>query len=116
MTLTMTNKYINLEYLDTMTGGDDDMKREMLSMLIVEIPDEMAKMQAATAAADWEEVFQISHKFKTTLSFIGNEETIVTNKTVEHCSRHRVDVAEIAAMVAQLAEKMPLIVDELKNA
>jgi HPt (histidine-containing phosphotransfer) domain-containing protein len=116
MTVIMTNKYINLEYLDTMTGGDDDMKREMLSMLIVEIPDEMAKMQAATKAADWEEVFQISHKFKTTLSFIGNEDSITTNKTVEYCSRHRVDVTEIPAMVAQIAETIPHILSELENA
>jgi HPt (histidine-containing phosphotransfer) domain-containing protein len=111
----MTYKHINLDYLDTMTGGDEEMKGEMLSMLILEIPDEMAKMEAATAAADWEEVFQISHKFKTTLSFIGNEEMITTNKTVEYCSRHRVDVAEITAMVGQLSAKMPLILDELKQ-
>jgi HPt (histidine-containing phosphotransfer) domain-containing protein len=111
----MTYKHINLDYLDTMTGGDEEMKGEMLSMLIIEIPDEMAKMEAATAAADWEEVFQISHKFKTTLSFIGNEEMITTNKTVEYCSRHRIDVAEITSMVSQLSAKMPLILDELKK-
>jgi HPt (histidine-containing phosphotransfer) domain-containing protein len=116
MTVTMTYNHINLEYLDTMTGGDEEMKNEMLSMLIIEIPDEMGKMEAATKAADWEEVFQISHKFKTTLSFIGNEEMITTNKTVEYCSRHRVDVTEIPAMVAQLAEKMPLVLEELKQA
>jgi HPt (histidine-containing phosphotransfer) domain-containing protein len=110
----MTYKYINLDYLDTMTGGDDDMKREMLSMLITEIPDEMAKLQAATTAADWEEVFQISHKFKTTLSFIGNEDLVNTNKTVEHCSRHRIDVDEIPPMVAQIAEKIPFVMAELK--
>jgi HPt (histidine-containing phosphotransfer) domain-containing protein len=98
-----------------MTGGDDEMKGEMLSMLIIEIPDEMAKMQAATKAADWEEVFQISHKFKTTLSFIGNEDMMTTNKTVEYCSRHRVDVTEIAQMVAQLAEKTPLVLNELRS-
>lgn len=110
----MTYNYINLEYLDTMTGGDEEMKSEMLSMLIVEIPDELAKLQAATAAADWEEVFQISHKFKTTLSFIGNEDLVNTNKTVEHCSRHRIDVEEIPPMVAQIAEKIPFVMAELQ--
>ena len=112
----MTYNYINLDYLDTMTGGDEEMKSEMLSMLIVEIPDEMAKLQAATAASDWEEVFQISHKFKTTLSFIGNEDLVNTNKTVEHCSRHRIDVTEIPAMVAEIAEKIPFVMTELKAA
>ena len=112
----MTYNYINLDYLDTMTGGDDEMKREMLSMLIVEIPDEMVKLQAATAASDWEEVFQISHKFKTTLSFIGNNDLVNSNKTVEHCSRHRIDVTEIPAMVAEIAEKIPFVMAELEAA
>ena len=112
----MTYNYINLDYLDTMTGGDEEMKSEMLSMLIVEIPDELAKLQAATAASDWEEVFQISHKFKTTLSFIGNEDLVNTNKTVEHCSRHRIDVAEIPAMIAEITEKIPFVMAELEAA
>ena len=111
----MTYNYINLDYLDTMTGGDDEMKSEMLSMLIAEIPDEMDKLTAATAASDWEEVFQISHKFKTTLSFIGNEDLVNTNKTVEHCSRHRIDVEEIPPMVAQLAAKIPFVMAELRS-
>jgi HPt (histidine-containing phosphotransfer) domain-containing protein len=98
-----------------MTGGDEEMKSEMLAMLIAEIPDEMAKLTAATAASDWEEVFQISHKFKTTLSFIGNQDLVNTNKTVEHCSRHRIDVEEIPPMVAQLAEKIPFVMAELRE-
>ena len=114
--MTMAYSYINLDYLDTMTGDDEGMKSEMLSMLIAEIPDEMAKLEAATAASDWEEVFQISHKFKTTLSFIGNEDLINSNKTVELCSRQRIDVAEIPAMVAEIVEKIPFVMAELQTA
>ena len=109
----MTYKYINFEYLDTMTGGDEEMKQEMLKMLIAEIPQEVDLMEKAAAASDWEEVFQISHKFKTTLSFIGSEELIAINKTVEHCSRHGIDVAEIPPMIAQIVEKIPFVMQEL---
>ena len=116
MILTMTYKYINFEYLDTMTGGDAEMKHEMLKMLIAEIPQEVDLMEKAAAASDWEEVFQVSHKFKTTLSFIGSEELIAINKTVEQCSRLLIDVEEIPPMVAQIAEKTPLVMKELTTA
>ena len=73
----------------------------------------MCSSDLAAAASDWEEVFQVSHKFKTTLSFIGSEELIAINKTVEHCSRHRIDVEEIPPMIAQIVEKTPFIMKEL---
>ena len=111
----MTYNYINFDYLDTMTGGDEDMKQEMLGMLIAEIPDEVAKMQTATAAADWHEVFQISHKFKTTLSFIGNPELISLTKTIEYCARHHVDLTELPPMVEQIAKLSKPVMAELQQ-
>lgn len=116
MSTTTTFRHINLEYLDTMTGGDAETMHQMLDMLIEEIPTELDKMQAALEAKDWEEVFQISHKFKMTLAFIGNEPMIAINKTIEHCTRHKVDLHEVAIMVEQLVFLGAPSVEELKVA
>jgi HPt (histidine-containing phosphotransfer) domain-containing protein len=113
---TTTFQYINLDYLDTMTGGDADTMQEMLVMLIKEIPTELTKMQNAVLAKDWEEVFQISHKLKMTLAFIGQEKMITINKTIEHCTRHKVDLHEVSIMVEQLAFLSNPSVEELKIA
>jgi HPt (histidine-containing phosphotransfer) domain-containing protein len=111
---TMTFKFINLDYLDTMTGGDDSMRDEMLGMLKAEIPDELGKMTESAAASDWEEVFQISHKFKTTLSFIGYDKMIALNKTVEYCTRNKVDLHEIPQMIQSLVKMSKNVMEELK--
>ena len=62
-----TFRHINLEYLETMTDGDADMMQTMLEMLIAEIPEEMDNMKQCAEKEDWNEIFQISHKMKTTL-------------------------------------------------
>jgi HPt (histidine-containing phosphotransfer) domain-containing protein len=111
----MAYQHINLDYLDTMTGGDEDTMQQMLEMLIEEIPTEITKMRASVAEKDWEEVFQISHKLKTTLAFIGNEDMISLNKTIEHCSRHGVDIHEVPSMVEQLHTLSNPVVEELKT-
>jgi HPt (histidine-containing phosphotransfer) domain-containing protein len=98
-----TFQYINLDYLEQMSDGDAEMMQTMIEMLLVEIPEEIAKMQNCTSTNDWDELFQISHKMKTTLAFIGNEEMISINRTIEHCSRHKVDLQELPKMVEQLA-------------
>ena len=116
MGTTICFQTINLEYLETMTGGDAEMMNQMIHMLIDEIPVEVVKMQACVAPKDWEEIFQISHKLKTTLAFIGNEEINSLNKTIEHCSRNRVDIEEIPPMIEQLSELSKPIVAELKTA
>ena len=111
----MTHQLINLDYLNSMTDGDAEMKQEMLGMLTAEIPEEIGKLQDAAAAEDWEEVFQISHKLKTTLAFVGNEDMTTLNKTIEHCARHTVDTAELPPMVAQLTAMSLLVVEELQS-
>lgn len=110
-----TLSYVQLDYLETMTDGDADMMQTMLDMLIEEIPDEIRKMNESLAQKDWEELFQISHKMKTTLSFIGNETMININKTLEHCSRYEESLAELPALVQQLDELSVKVVEELQT-
>ena len=116
MSTTTLFQHINFEYLETMTDKDADMMNQMIEMLIDEIPTEIIKMQESVALKDWEEVFQISHKLKTTLAFIGNNDITSLNKTIEHCSRYQVEIKEIPPMVKQLSELSEPIMKEQKTA
>ena len=116
MSTTISYQHINLEYLETMTGGDAEMMNQMLTMLIDEIPTEIIKMQESVVLKDWEEIFQLSHKLKTTLAFIGNADMTSLIKTIEHCSRNRVELKDIPPMVEQLSDLSKPILVELKMA
>ena len=110
-----TFNYIQLDYLETMTEGDTEIMQTMLDMLISEIPEEIEKMNHCVATKNWSELFELSHKMKTTLSFVGNVDMINTTKTLEHCARHEVSLDEIPAMVKKLTDLAPPVIDELRQ-
>ena len=61
-----TYQFLNLDYLNMMSDGDDDMKATMIEMLVEEIPEEMEKMKELYTATDWNELREVSHKMKST--------------------------------------------------
>lgn len=80
---------INLEYLDTMSGGDADMRNTLLDMLIEELPRELSILMEASHKGDIEAIFQASHSLKSTLSYTGHVEAIGLNEQIEAASRQR---------------------------
>ena len=115
MTVTSYN-FINLEYLNGTTGGDDEMLQTMLEMLTAEIPEEIEKMNVLLREQNWQDLFQVSHKMKTTLAFVGNETMTESNRRLEHITRHQIDLPEVEGLVAQLTEISEKVIEELKIA
>jgi len=87
--------YINLDYIDLMTDGDNDMKATMLEMLLEELPTEIEKMKSHLSAQEWEDLFKAAHKMKSTLSFIGNDNMTQANIAVEHKAKHEENLDHI---------------------
>ena len=54
--------FINLDYMDMMSDGDESMKKTMLEMLLEELPQELAKMRELLGTANWKELSSVSHK------------------------------------------------------
>lgn len=106
----------DLTYLHTMTDGDADTLQLMLGMIIEEIPEETKKMNDFADSEQWHDLFQVSHKMKTTLAFIGNAEMTELNRNIEHCTRHEKDLESVLPMLSRLTELSELAVEELKAA
>lgn len=87
--------YINLDYIDLMTDGDNDMKATMLEMLLEEMPAEIEKMKGHLDAQEWEDLFKAAHKMKSTLSFIGNDNMTQANISIEHNAKHEENIDQI---------------------
>lgn len=112
----METNLTDLTYLRSMTAGDAEMLQVMLDMLIAEIPEETNKMNTFAATQQWHDLFQVSHKMKTTLAFIGNAEMTELNKIIEHCTRNDSDLETVPDMLERLTELSHLAVEELKVA
>ena len=107
-------RHINLEYLDLMADGDDSMKQVILGMLITELPEEITKMKGLIQNQSWTELSNVSHKLKSTLSYVGNEEMTLTNKAIEKFSKNQISLDEIGSLYTVLKEHLPSVVNELE--
>lgn len=112
--LSITPQHINLSYLLLMADEDADMKKLMLAMLLDEIPTELEKMNDCYERKDWDMLRRISHKMKTTLSFVGNEKLTKTNDEIERLLKQKAIDERITTAIRELNETMPKILEELK--
>ena len=108
-------KYINLDYMDMMSDGDDSMKKVMLEMLLEELPQEVAKMTDLQEQENWETLASVSHKMKSTLAFVGNDEMTTANKQVEQISKSASDKDSLTELINVLVKLYPMAIAELQE-
>ena len=109
-----TTSHTNLEYLHLMADGDRDMEQTMLEMLITELPEEFEKMKAHLEKEEWGELGKVSHKMKSTLAFIGNEEVTNANREIEQSAKHLKNLARIPELMVIFGKHLPGIMQELR--
>ena len=110
-----TYEYINLEYMNMMAEGDDSMKKIMLEMLLEELPVEIKKMEDLLAAEQWQELGSVSHKMKSTLAFVGNNEMTLANKDIETIAKNEAETHQLEGLIHTLVEFCPKTIEELNK-
>ncbi len=109
-----THTLINLDYLKTMAGGDPEMEQTLLDMVLAELNEEWEAMCRHFEEKNWKELFQASHKMKSTLAFVGNDELTYLNKAVEDRTRHLRDLHEVGTYMQQLEACLPPVIEALR--
>ena len=107
-------QFINLDYLELMSDGDNSMKKVLLEMLIEELPDEISKMRTLQEASNWSELSSVSHKMKSTLSYVGNESMTESNKTIEQVTKQNADIDGVRTLMDALETNLDRVMTELK--
>lgn len=107
-------QFINLDYLELMSDGDDSMKKVLLEMLIEELPDEIVKMKELQQASNWDELSSVSHKMKSTLSYVGNDSMTEANKTIEQNTKHQTSLEDVSTLMTSLETNLDRVMTELK--
>lgn len=115
MTESTIYQNVKLDYLELMSDGDADMKKTMLEMLLIELPEEFSKMRILTDDQNWEELSMVSHKMKSTLAFGGNDEMTNTNKALEKKSKYEDDTYEISDLMSILEKNLEGVLSDLRQ-
>ena len=112
--MTKTYEFINLDYLELMASGDLDMKKTMLEMLLQELGGEIGKMRPLLNAGDKKTLYAVSHKMKSTLAFVGNEEMTNANADMEKRLKFNLDISPLPDLIAVLEQLYPKVEHELE--
>ena len=110
-----TYNYVNLDYLDMMADGDADMKKTMLEMLFEELPEEISKMRSLLNEKNWEELGSVSHKMKSTLSFVGNPAMTSSNSDIETICKSDGTPGKVPDLLGVLEDLSPKALEELRK-
>lgn len=111
-----STQLINLDYLKLMAEGDAELEKTMLEMVLTELEEEFTKIQELYALQNWHELFQVSHKMKSTLAFVGNHEMTEANKEIEHRTRNKVKLEEVGTYIEVLSKNFNQVVFALREA
>ena len=111
----MSYNYINLEYMNLMSDEDHDMKKTMLLMLLEDLPLAVHQMREHLNDSNWKDLRAVSHKMKSTLSFVGNDQMTLTNKQIEQISIWQNDLELLPRLISTLNEMVKNVLPELDS-
>ncbi len=106
-------KHLNLTYLESLIGDDDDTKMVIFSTLLEEVPEEIAKMEELIEKEDWHTLHEVSHKFKSTLGYIGNDTIFDANQEMMMSARNMKNLHLIPSLLITVKETWALIEPEV---
>jgi CheY-like chemotaxis protein/nitrogen-specific signal transduction histidine kinase len=64
-------KVINLQYIESFSDGNEELKDQMLREFVKRVPDNIDSMQKAIQEQNYTTIYRIAHDMKTTVHFLG---------------------------------------------
>ena len=110
----MSNQYIQLNYLDKMSGGDPNTRKEMLLMLVHELESSGPRMRSLWESQDYSSLQWLTHHLKSTFPFVGNAQLDRTNRELEQHLRQGRQLDAVGPMVDEIVATLPKVLMELK--
>lgn len=109
-------KHLNLTYLESLIGDDNDTKMVILSTLLEEIPEEIGKLDDLLKYKDWNNFHEVSHKLKSTLAYVGNTPIFDANQEMMMAARNMENLDTIPTNLQIVKQQWALLLPEVEAA
>lgn len=104
---------LNLSYLDRITGGNENLRKQILELLLTETPDELQRLEELTLAKNWPRVRGIAHKMKSTATYMGLNQTLANLKLIEENANVQTNLEEIPKWVSEASKNLKRALEAL---
>jgi len=96
-------KHINLDYLNEISEGSTDLKRDLISMFIQQVPDFSNQLDSYFSSGDYYALGKLAHKIKSSVAMMGIDELTSDMKKLEKI-----------AVEGKEREKYPIFISKFK--
>lgn len=111
----MTEKAYNLDYLNSISGGDEEFVKDMIQTFISHTPEEISNLRSLINEKNWQKVGEDAHRFASSLLFLGLENLKALAVQIEEMGIQQNDVHHIPALLDQLELGCRQIIEQLKR-
>ena len=104
-----------LEKINEMAEGDEDFIISVVSVFLEEVPEDLAALEEAIAAENFEQVGKLAHKIKPNVDLLGMEQTRANAYDLEMLGKKAGSLEEIKTKFPLLKNDVEQVIGELKN-
>lgn len=111
---------IDLKYLRNFSGGDTGFMSEMMSMFLLQVPDEATKLLDLLRNESWKELGKLAHKMKPNFLMMGLKNQQLMALEIETlCKSDDFDTERISILTEELVDdafqSLPLVEEAMKK-
>ncbi|TLV02592.1 Hpt domain-containing protein [Dyadobacter luticola] len=102
-------------YLNEITGGDAELKGELISMFEAETDTQLGNISGASNAGNFDALKQAIHKYRSSLFSVGLLKTAAKYKEIETALKQGGTVSNLSGTLADLERESKVGLTILKN-
>lgn len=105
---------INLNYLESMTDGDNEVMIEMIQLLIEETPKHLDSIKKAQDEKNWMQLRSEAHKIKPMMLYVGLDDLNEACQQLEENAKNGEASEANSELIEKLENGFDEVVDDLK--
>jgi len=106
-------KFINLDYLNEISAGDDQLIAELVDMFFEQIPEYQDSMHELFEEKDWYNLGRMAHKAKSAVLMVGLNELANDLKNLEENAKEGKNINEYQEIIAKFVRESNVALKEL---
>lgn len=111
----MDYRFINTEYLDSVSGGDPDLTSEIVSIFKEQVAEAYSEMKKLNASMEYNALGLLAHKIKSSVSIMGMNDLAMLLKTFELETRDGKNSEKYASYIERFKSETENAVKELDD-
>lgn len=107
--------FINTEYIESVSGGDNEIIRELVTMFSAQVKEVSQEMRDLHGRGDFFSLGQLAHKAKSSVAIMGMTELAALLKTFEIQAKEKKDPEQYESYISKFEDDTKSAVLELEN-